>query len=262
MVLDLQNWLDFANGRFATGLLVFGRFGGMLFAAPMIGGKNVPNAIRLGLAAIMAVIVGSMLPAERMDNFPAMGAGLAKEILLGLVLGWSVTLIFASAQMAGEWLDMQGGFQAGHILNPAFETNNAPIGNMKYLLAGIVFLGVGGHAMMIRGAAVSFAISPPGALNLHLGGPEGWVGLVSKSLWIALQMAAPVGIALLLAEFAIGIMSRAVPQVNMMILTMPGKALLAVCGAAISIPVIAQVLSVICSNIQSDINVVMRMLGA
>jgi flagellar biosynthetic protein FliR len=218
--------------------------------------------VRLGLAAVLAVLVASLLPAVRVDSFPAMGAGLAKEILLGLALGWVVTLIFTSAQMAGEWLDMQGGFQAGHILNPAFETNSAPIGNLKYLLAGIVFLGVGGHAMMIRGAAASFAVSPPGTFDLHVGQVANWAGFVSKGLWIAIQMAAPVGMALLLAEIAVGIMSRAVPQVNMMLLTMPGKALLAVCGAAITIPLLAQILSGVCSSIQSDIAAVMRIMGA
>src|SRR5262245_24001346 len=114
----------------------------------MIGGRNVPNPIRLGLAGIMAAIVGIVLPVVQVVSWPAMVAGIAKEILLGLVLGWVVSLMFTGAQMAGEWLDMQGGFQQGHILNPAFETNNAPMGNLKYLVAGIVFLGVGGHGLM------------------------------------------------------------------------------------------------------------------
>ena len=90
---DIHTWLDIANGRFATGLLVFGRFGGLLFAAPMIGGKNVPNPVRLGLAAVLAVIVASLLPAVRADSFPAMGAGLAKEILLGLVIPFTLIVI-------------------------------------------------------------------------------------------------------------------------------------------------------------------------
>src|SRR5438552_15882 len=110
---DLQSWLELTNGLFATGLFVFAGFGCLFFAAPMIGGRNVPNPVRLGLAAVMAAIMGSLLPVVRVDSIPAMIAGLLKEVLLGLILGWVVSLIFAGAQMAGEWLDMQGGFQAG-----------------------------------------------------------------------------------------------------------------------------------------------------
>lgn len=250
-----------ASGQMATGLLVMGRFGGMLYSAPVISAKNVPNPIRIGLAAILAVLLVPLLPAAPISGIPEMAAGLAKEVLLGLLLGWIVVALFSSAQMAGEWLDLQGGFQAGHLLNPMFDTYVAPIGNLKYMLAGLVFMAVGGHGLMIRGAAASFALSPPGAFNIVLASAGSWTALVARTLWIAVQMAAPIAVALLLAEVAVAVLSRAVPQVNIMLLTLPAKALMAVAGAALTIPILVRIMTVMFGGLQGDMAQAFRVVG-
>src|SRR5438270_207807 len=147
--MDLGGWLDVASGRFVTGLLIFARFGGLLFAAPLVGGKNVPNPVRIGLSGALALILTPLAAPNPGMSMPVLVVGLFKEVALGLALGWTASLLFASVQMAGEWLDLQAGFQTAQVLNPAFDTQNALLGNFKYLLAGLVFLGSGGYAIML-----------------------------------------------------------------------------------------------------------------
>jgi flagellar biosynthetic protein FliR len=243
--MDLGTWLDLASGRLATGLLIFARFAGVLFSAPLVSAKSVPPQIRVGLSGMLALILTPLVRPVMPDSAALMIVGLLKEIVLGLLLGWVATLFFATAQMVGEWLDLQAGFHASQLLNPASETHSGPLGNFYHLLAGILFLGVGGHAMVIRAAALSLRVSPPGALSFHVGASGDWASLAAQMIWIAVQLAAPVAAVLFLAEVTIGLLSRAMPQVNMMMLTLPAKSSMALGALALSIPLIGQALMTI-----------------
>jgi flagellar biosynthetic protein FliR len=163
--------------------------------------------------------------------------------------------------MAGEWLDIHGGFQIAHVINPAFETQNALLGNFKTMLAGVVFLGAGGPALMIRAAASSLAVSPPGVLHLGFGVAGDWTGLLVKVLWISVQLAAPVTAATFLAEVATALINRALPQMHVLILALPAKALLAVCAVALTVPILVHALEAVFSDMGSDLMRVVRMMG-
>jgi flagellar biosynthetic protein FliR len=259
--MDLQSWLDITSGQFVTGLFIFVRFGALLFAAPLMAGKHVPSPVRLGLSAAMALILTPLVSSSLIESLPALIVGLLKEMLLGLVLGWTASLFFSSIQMAGEWLDLQSGFQSAQLFNPAFDTHTALLGQFYYLVAGLVFFGTGGYAIVIRGAVSSFAASPPGALRLNLGEAGDWAGLLMQVFWIATQLAAPVAAALFLTEIAIGLANRAMPQVNVMILTLPVRAGLAVLALALSVPVTARAMAVVVSRLGSGLDQILRGVG-
>jgi flagellar biosynthetic protein FliR len=258
--MDLPSWLNLVTDRYAAALLIFVRFGAMLFAAPLIGGRHVPNQVRLGLSGLLAL--APLAPRIPETAVPILVAALFKEALLGLVLGWVASLVFSGVQMAGDWLDLHGGFQAGHILNPAFDVQNAPLGNFMYLLAGMTFLGTGGHGILIRAAASTLTLSPPGTLALPVGTADAWIGLVVRTFWVAVQLAAPIAAALLLMEIAVGLMNRALPQVNVMMLTLPVKALLAICAVALCVPPIVRVMAAVFQDLGGDLTRVLRAVGA
>ncbi len=250
---QLTTWLGLVAGHFTSGVLIFGRFAGLLFAGPVISSRTVPVPVRMGLGVTLTLVVAPLFRPVAVESGPLFAALMIKEILVGLVMGWLASLVFATAQMAGEWMDLQGGFQAAHTMNPAFSVNSAPMGNIKMLIAGLVFLGAGGHTAIIAACAASFAVSPPGTLAIHLAGSGDWVAVLVRAMWLAIQLAEPVGVALFLAEVAAGIASRALPQVNMMILTLPVKAVVAVCALAMALPLMARGLAGIFSAIPSDL---------
>jgi flagellar biosynthetic protein FliR len=197
-------------------------------------------------------------PAPPIGNVAVLVVGLAKEVGLGLVLGWTASLVFAGVQMAGEWLDLQSGFQASQLLNPSFDTHNALLGHFYYLVAGLVFLGTGGYALVIRAAVHSLSVSPPGALHLSLGEAGDWGTLIMQVLWISIQLAAPVAAALFLAEIAVGLANRALPQMNVMLLSMPLRAGLAVLVLALAMPVVVRVMAGLVNRIGSGLMQVLR----
>jgi len=259
--MNLNTWLGIATGRFATGLFIFARLGALLSAAPLVSSKSVPNSVRLGLGALMALMLTPLAALSPVIGLPSLVAGLSKELVVGLVLGWTASLFFSCAQMAGEWLDLQSGFQASQLVNPAFDTHNAVLGTFNYLVAGLVFLGTGGYAIMLRAAVRSFAVSPPGALRLSLGASGDWTALLAQVIWIALQLAAPVAGALFLAEIAIGFITRAMPRMNVMMLTLPAKSGLAIGALALSVPVVAHALGMAFAEMGMGLASIVRGMG-
>src|SRR5437879_3218104 len=87
--MDLDTWLGVANGRFVTGLFIFARFGALLVAAPLLSSKSIPNPIRLGVSGALALILTPLFAPSRIDSMPLLIVGMAKEIVIGLVLGWA-----------------------------------------------------------------------------------------------------------------------------------------------------------------------------
>jgi flagellar biosynthesis protein FliR len=241
--MDLSTWLGIATGQFTTGLFIFARFGALLTAMPLLNSKSIPVPVRLGMSGAFALILTPLSAPVRLDSMPLLVVGMGKEVLVGLVLGWAASLFFATAQMAGEWLDLQSGFQAGQLVNPVFDTQNAPLGNFSNLVAGLVFLETGAYGIVIRAAATSLTLSPPGVLRLGVGTATHWTSLLTEVIWIAVQMAAPVAASLFLAEIAIGLINRAMPQVNIMMLTLPVKACLAIAALALSVPFLTHTLA-------------------
>lgn len=260
--MDLSFWLEIAQGRFLTALLLFARIGALLFSAPLLSNRSVPTPIKVGLAATTALVLTPLFPPTMAPSLPLLLASLAKETLVGLVLGWTATLLFSCIQIAGEWLDVQSGFQAAQLFNPLFQTGTGPLGNLLYILAGLLFLHLGGAALLLRTVAESFWISPPGALPVGVGAPADWAALVTKTIWIAILLAAPVGVALFLAEMALSLINRALPQMNILMLSLPVKALLATAALIAALPSLGQTLQGVIRYLDAGLHSALRMMGS
>lgn len=225
------------------GLFLFARLSALLSVAPLIGARSVPVPVRVGLAAVLALVLVPVVPHGAVAGLGAFVVGLVKEVVVGLMLGWVASLVFAAVQMAGEWLDLHGGFQVAQVFDPTFDTQNGLLGQFQYLLAALVFLGSGGYGLVIRAAVESTAWSPPGVLQLHVETEAEWVAMVTRAVWLAVQIAAPVAAALFLAEVAVALLGRAMPQMNLLILALPVKGWLAIAALALALPIVAQVLA-------------------
>ncbi|WP_309723473.1 flagellar biosynthetic protein FliR [Armatimonas sp.] len=243
--MDLSFWLEISQGRFITALLIFARLGGVLFSAPLLSSHSIPTPVRVGLAALFSLILTPLMPALQPGNILIFGAGLVKEFMIGLALGWIASLMFSCVQMAGEWLDVQAGFQMAQLFNPVFQAGGGPLGNLKYILAGMLFLAVNGHAIVLQAAAESFRISPPGALVLGVGSVDDWFSFLVKAIWLSIQIAAPVGVTLFMSEMALSIVNRTLPQFNVLMLSMPLKAMLALLTLSTALPSLGNALALV-----------------
>jgi flagellar biosynthetic protein FliR len=202
-------------------VLVFARVAGLFITSPILGGAQVPVVVRVGASLAIGALV---LPFVQVDpnTIPtapvAYASAMARETLIGVVVGFGVTLLFTAIQIAGEVVDVQMGFMMANVTDPTTNISVPMMGQFLYLLAVLVFLSVNGHHWMIRAVVDSYRLVPLGGASPRPGFFEHFSGLTSEMFVRAVQFGAPAVIALVLTEVAMGVVSRAVPQMNILML--------------------------------------------
>jgi flagellar biosynthetic protein FliR len=206
-------------------LLVSLRAGCLLYFCPPWDSRFIPAQIRifsiLGLSLALTPVVAPILP-----SFPtSWSAGIflvIREFLIGLGCGLVFRFLFAGIEMAANLVAIQMGFGMATLLDPQTQAQNTLLAELLVLLATLVFLAMNGHHALLRLLAQSFqevpleiTISLPGSLFAYV--PN--LGRFMFSL--AVQLLAPVLALLFLTQVAPGLVARAVPQIQVMIVGFP-----------------------------------------
>jgi flagellar biosynthetic protein FliR len=158
--------------------------------------------------------------------------------LIGAALGFVVQVLFTAVQMAGDLIDVTGGFSLQPAYDPLAMTQNASIGRLHHLLASTLLFTSGGHLMIVKGFATSYQGMPVGG-NV----PTDQLGSVlihafSMMFLAALQIAGPMVAVLLLADVALALLSRAAPALNIFSFGFPVKILLTLTMLGLTFPLL------------------------
>jgi flagellar biosynthetic protein FliR len=205
---------------------VFLRVGAILMSIPVFESRSIPHLFKLGLAFATSAILFPMLqlsPLPVSMSILSFGIGAAGEILIGLVIGFSVKLIFAGIQLAGQMAGYQMGMAIANVMDPSESQQIPVLGQFNNLVALLVFLSINAHYWFIRALTQSYRLVPP--LNVHLESSlmDRLIYLSGKMFVIAIQVGAPVTAVLLVTTVAFGLVARTVPQMNVFIVAMPLK---------------------------------------
>lgn len=245
-------------------LLVFARFTGLLVSAPIIGSANFPNTAKIGLAGLAAMLVTPVLPAL---DAPLPDAGLgfalmaASDFLIGLLIGFALTLVFAAVQVGGQIMDMQTGFGMMNVFNPALETQFPIFGFFLFILAVMYMLLAGGHRLMIRALTATFEHVPPGGFR-----PSAelfWqMAALGRVMFIdGIMIAAPVATAMLLAYLTMGLLGRVVPQIQLFVVGFPVTIATGLFVVAFSLGVYIEMIDDMFYRAFRDVDLIIRALG-
>jgi flagellar biosynthetic protein FliR len=211
-----------APAHWPTLVLVSARMVGLMLAAPLWSFAGTPKSVRGALVIVLTVTV---LPTVREASLPPDYIGLvlpiAFELILGLAIGVVGAAFMAGMGLAGEVATLQMGLNLGPSLSPMSDASVTGLGDLKTMLATVIYATLGGHLVLLRGVAESLQAIPPGsALDFSEGG-RAVVALGATVFTVAVRAAAPVIAALLLANLGLAILSRAVPQLNAMAVGFP-----------------------------------------
>lgn len=209
-----------------TGVLFFMRIASFIVVCPGFSFTGMPNTIKAGLSFGLTLAVFSVAPAlpETIDRMPFV-ALIAKEILLGLAAGYISRLIFAVMEIAGSLVDFQVGFSMAEVYDPSMGVSASNYGRVYYWLSMCIFFLGDIHHAVIRTLVQSFDQLPVGSFELGTMGTEGIVKLFGITFEMALNLAAPLMIVAVLTEVILALVSRSIPQINVLILGMPLKIL-------------------------------------
>ena len=149
------------------------------------------------------------------------------ELSLGFVLGLGVRTVLSGLQLAGQMIDQQAGLALAEVFNPGFNTNTSISGTFLFMFGVTVFLlmePVGGHLMMVSAIIETFQTIPIGEAFISVTVVELLRDLVHQSLVLAIQVAAPLLAGMSLVALAMGFLGHTVPQINVLIIGFPIRA--------------------------------------
>lgn len=226
-----------------AGLLVVALALGGARVAPVVwmvnplGGARLPAPARIGLSLLLAGLAAPLLLASAgsagLDQAPAarLVLLLARELLIGLVLGLVASAAFQAAETAGRLADTVRGATLAEVLDPTSGQRASPLAALYVLVATLVFFAIGGVPRVIDALLASYRTLPIGG-GLDTAAARGAARVVAAAsarvIASGVGLAAPVIVALWLADLALGLIARAAPQLPVYFLGLPLKGLLAV----------------------------------
>jgi flagellar biosynthetic protein FliR len=193
------------------------RIGGFLLAAPVASETVVPGRIKIILGVALALLVAPLARAPlTLSIFSAAGIWAAvEEILIGIAVAMVVQLSFEAAAMAGQTISMTMGLGFATLVDPLRGANTAVIGQMFTILATLTYVSINGHLVLLGALANSFQTLPIGGANLDrdlLWSVAVWGARIFET---GLLIALPAVIALVIVNLALGVVTRAAPQLNL-----------------------------------------------
>jgi flagellar biosynthetic protein FliR len=224
--------IELSAGTVAGLVLVAARVLAAFLVVPAFGARFIPLPGRIGFGLLTAAVLAPVHPAGQ--RFPDPVA-LAGEVLVGLLLGFTVALVFAAVQMATALLDVQAGFGLAGVIDPTFGDQGAVLTRFSGALALAVFFAANGHHVFLLGLQALLVAVPPGSFP-HLA--DRLTALSAALFPAALQIALPVVGALLLADVALGVLSRAAPALNLFAVGLPVKTALAIVAVGLAMPLL------------------------
>ena len=227
----------FAPGSPQTLVLLAARVGGMVAIAPVFSMKSVPVTVRTAIVVLLTALLQPMALAQTMVAPAVTPETFVGESLVGLALGLGAALLVGAASVAGDLMGMQVGLSGAAILDPVNNTSENVLGVFGNLFAITLLLAVDAHLVMIDAVAKSVQMIPIGG-GIHAIGIYAMVRSASILFGLGLQFAAPVVAAVLVANCALAILSRAAPQLNILSVAFPVQIGIGLVALGASIPFI------------------------
>lgn len=213
----------------------------LMMLAPGIGGAFVPAPARVGLTVLVALVLLPSVAIPRGDGNALLTAIIAREIVIGLSLAFVVRALIAGAEFAGHLSGFQIGYSYGATVDPQNGVHNTMLATLYSLLATLGLLAVNGHHMLLRALAMSYDGLPIGMGQV---GPTLLASvrdIMALVFVVGVRLAAPIVLVLLVLEIAVGLISRAAPSLNFLIIGFPLRLVVGLFVLAALIPTIPAV---------------------
>lgn len=210
------------DGWLAALMFPLARLLGLVASAPLLSNRAVSARIRLGvgLATAMAVLPAlPPMPPIPTDSWFALGV-LAHQALIGIAIGFMMRLFFAAVDIAGEMIGLQMGLSFAVFFSPQTGGQSSVVAEFLGLLTLLIFISLDGHLMLIKVLVMSFEWLPVGEATRS----EGWLLIVryaSVMFASGVLLALPMIAVLLITNIALGVLTRAAPQLNLFAVGFP-----------------------------------------
>jgi len=240
--------LAIGESTLAGYLLALARTAGFVLITPPFNSRSVPSQARVGLAVALALPLSALTqgsaPALASSELIFQSVG---QAFMGLTLGFFVMVAMATIQAVGDLLDTFGGFTVSMALDPMLLVQTSVMGRLHQITAATVLFATDGHLMVLHGLSRSLQLSPTPTLAWDALG-RAVVSDVAGMFLAAIQICGPLIAAMMVADVALGLLTRAAPALNAFSLGYPLKILFTLLLAGLVLARIPEALNHLVEN--------------
>lgn len=213
-------------GNLDAALLIFARILGIFSFNPLLSRSNIPAIVRAGASVLITYVIASTVDIGSVDLGNTAGQYLfavLRELFIGLVLGFICNLFVYSIQLAGDLMDAQSGLGMAKVFDPSTNIQMSIFGSVISFMLYLYFFVTNSHLVLIKIFVDSFEVIPLGTGTIS---PDiGWAvtEMFSGVLVLILRLTMPIVAAELIVEFCVGLLMKAVPQIQIMVVNIQLK---------------------------------------
>ncbi|HPU88770.1 MAG TPA: flagellar biosynthetic protein FliR [Spirochaetota bacterium] len=235
--------------HFQVFLLILVRMSSMIFIAPFFSSALIPLRLKVLMSFLITLVIFPVVASTGYTLPGGMGEYallVIQEITIGIFIGFLVAIIFAAYQLAGQFFAVQIGFGINEVIDPLAEVSIPLIGQLQNLVALLIFLAINGHHFMIKAVYRSYELAP--VFSLAAKASQGYFNFLLHSFSgmfvVALKIALPVVATIFLVTVSLGVLAKAAPQMNIMMLGFPFKIAVAFGILVLTTPLIVRIMQV------------------
>lgn len=217
---DLLKWAVENAEAFA---LVLIRISTLVFMFPIFSSRAIPMQVKAAMSLVLALMltpVVSVYIPPFPENTLKFLAVVAAELFLAVSLSLVIRMVFAGLQIAGQMVGIQMGLSVANIIDPQSGAQSVIVAQFAYTFALLLFLVADGHHALLRVLIESFRTLPVGSLSLSPDLLDVMLAAGKQMFVLSVKLMAPVMGILLIAQVALGILAKLVPQINMLMVSL------------------------------------------
>lgn len=233
--------------------LIFLRITSYLFATQIFFPSGTPGIFKGAFSLIVSYGIVSSVDYNNLlsiDNNYMLVFYAVSEVMTGLILGYITNLIFQVAKFAGGWMDLHAGFSMVSVFDPATKMSSTLLGNLSYFIGIVFFFIIGGQRLVIKLIVESIEIVPLGRTIVYQETTMDVINTIIQYFMLGVKIAIPVVIIIVITDICLGLISRTVPTIPVMILGMPIKNVLAFVTYLIILPIMINLIGTAIYNLQ------------
>jgi len=253
--------------QFPLYIVVLIRTLGLIGTVPIFEHPSIPSPVKISLSALLALVILPVLPPQAVQGFllPDTILGwiclVAKEMVVGITLGWVASLVVNGVLAAGEFASRDMGLDVAAEFNPDIDSTTTPISHLYLIMMSLLLLALNVHHWFIEALLRTYQVIPINGLSLQPGIHQQLVDLMSWIYVIGVKVAAPVMAIMFLVSAAIGIMSLAAPQVNILLISYPLRMAVGITIVGLSVHVLGRDMQTILLKMRAEMETVMRLMS-
>lgn len=231
------------NIQIITFALVLLRITSFMVAAAVYGSANISLPIKILLSIVISLVTFKVVATNEVlvrinsnENFLILMC--FREVVIGLLLGLLTRFFFFALSMAGEMVSVTMGLGQAQIFNPMMGSMGNAVEQFYVIIGTLIYLCLNGHHYLLEAVVQSFTTSPIGLAEIHVSAFAEVVAKVQQYFVFGIKIAAPILISMMIVQIGMALLSRVVPQINVLMTQASITAILGVIIIIISLPLL------------------------